>query len=41
MNFCRSTRDPVGIVKASSTPAMVEWTPDMNTANHNRQPTSM
>ena len=41
MNSERFTREPVGMAKARSTPALVECTPDMNTANHRRQPTSI
>ena len=36
----RFTREPVGMANASSTPAMVECTPDMNTQHHSTTPTS-
>ena len=34
------TRDPEGMVNASSTPAMVACTPDMYTQYHSTAPTS-
>ena len=37
----RFTREPDGMAKASSTPAMVECTPDIYTQYHNRAPTSI
>ena len=39
MKLFRLTREPVGMANASSTPAMVEWTPDMNTQYHSATPT--
>ena len=36
----RFTREPDGMTKASSTPAMVECTPDMNTQYHSTPPSS-
>ena len=40
MKLLRFTRDPEGMTNASSTPAMVECTPDMNTQYHSTAPTS-
>ena len=40
MKLFTFTREPEGIANASSTPAMVECTPDMNTQYHNTAPTS-
>ena len=40
MKLCRFTRDPVGIVNASSTPAIVACTPDISTQNHSTTPTA-
>ena len=37
----RFTREPDGIANASSTPAMVECTPDIYTQYHSKAPTSI